>query len=167
ELGFPPGSGGPGAPIPVPAIATPAPPISVSQDVLNKGLTIRAHKPTNTIFLRLYARDLETVKKLIREALDIPLPQVKIEARMEILDRTALEQIGIQWGGGFAQSVGSPTLVGQGYQTTTNLGQTVPLLPGIVTPDAKTLLDPIAVNPLLRAPNSLASGFQPTGVGGL
>ena len=151
-------------PGPQPFVQVPPAPTSVSQDVLNKGLTIRAHKPTNTIFLRLYARDLETVKKLIREALDIPLPQVKIEARMEILDRTALEQIGIQWGGGFVQNVGSPTLVGQGYQTTTNLGQTVPLLPGIITPDQKTLLDPIAVTPLL---GRASSGFQPAGVGGL
>jgi type IV pilus assembly protein PilQ len=131
----------PGAPAAAPA------PVSVSQDVLNKGLTIRAHKPTNTIFLRLYARDLEVVKKLIRESLDIPLPQVKIEARMEILDRPALEQIGIQWGGGTAQPLGNSgqNLVGHGYQTTTNLGQTVPVFPGIVLPDAKTLFDPAAV----------------------
>ena len=49
----------------------------------------------DTLFLRLYAADLERVKKIIRESLDIPLPQVKIEARMEILDRSALEQLGI------------------------------------------------------------------------
>jgi type IV pilus assembly protein PilQ len=170
------GSGGPPPNPELPGYLQPGPqpiapvapiPTSVSQDVLNKGLTIRAHKPTNTIFLRLYARDLETVKKLIREALDIPLPQVKIEARMEILDRTALEQIGVQWGGGFAQNAGSQALVGQGYQTTTNLGQTVPLIPGIVTPDAKTLLDPIGITALTRSPNGLTSGFQPAGVGGL
>ncbi len=101
---------GPGA-----QAAPPAPPVSVSQDVLAKGLTIRAHKPTNTLFLRLYAADLERVKTLIRESLDVPLPQVKIEARMEILDRTALEQIGIQWGGATAQPAGSYTLVGQGF----------------------------------------------------
>jgi type IV pilus assembly protein PilQ len=154
-------------PGPQPVLPVPQAPTSVSQDVLNKGLTIRAHKPTNTIFLRLYARDLETVKRLIREALDIPLPQVKIEARMEILDRTALEQIGIQWGGGFAQNAGSQTLVGQGYQTITNLGQTVPFLPGIVLPDNKTLLDPIAITGLTRQVSPLASGFQPAGVGGL
>ncbi len=154
-------------PGPQPVAPVPQAPTSVSQDVLNKGLTIRAHKPTNTIFLRLYARDLETVKRLIREALDIPLPQVKIEARMEILDRSALEQIGVQWGGGFAQNAGSQTLVGQGYQTTTNLGQTVPLIPGLVTPDNKTLLDPIAITGLTRQVSPLSSGFQPAGVGGL
>ena len=115
------------------AAATPSTPISVSQDVLSKGLSIRAHKATNTIFLRLYAADLERVKKLIRENFDIPLPQVKIEARMEILDRNALEQIGVQWGGSWlGQSDRNTTLVGQGLQTTTLGGQTVPFVPGIV-----------------------------------
>jgi type IV pilus assembly protein PilQ len=102
-----------------PGAYAPPPPsmVSVSQDVLTKGLTIRAYKPANTIFLRLYQTDLERVKKLIREALDIPLPQVKIEARMEILDRTALEQIGIQWSGAAAKNVGQQTLVGRGLET--------------------------------------------------
>src|SRR5437899_2561407 len=133
-LGLPPnpdmGIGYQGAP---PAgTQVPITPVSVSQDVLNKGLTIRAHKPTNTLFLRLYEADLERVKKLIREALDIPLPQVKIEARMEILDRSALEQIGIQWGGLWAGVAGNTTLVGQGLQTTTLGGQSVPIQPGFV-----------------------------------
>src|SRR5207247_1695086 len=132
-LGLPPnpdmGIGYQGAP---PAgTQVPITPVSVSQDVLNKGLTIRAHKPTNTLFLRLYEADLERVKKLIREALDIPLPQVKIEALMEILDRSALEQIGIQWGGLWAGVSGTTTLVGQGLQTTTGPGgQTIPIQPG-------------------------------------
>lgn len=109
------------------AYQPPTPPVvSVSQEVLAKGLTIRAHKPTNTLFLRLYEKDLERVKKLIRESLDIPLPQVKIEARMEILDRSALEQIGIQWGGATAQPAGTQTIVGRGLE---QLG-TVPIEPG-------------------------------------
>ncbi len=91
--------------------------VSVTQDVLAKGLTIRANKATNSIFLRLYAADLERIKKLVREYLDVPLPQVRIEARMEILDRTALESIGIQWGGAGAGNVGRTTLVGQGFQS--------------------------------------------------
>lgn len=111
----------------------PPPPVSVSQDVLAKGLTIRAHKPTNTLFLRLYSADLDRVKKLISNALDVPLPQVKIEARMEILDRNALEQIGVQWGGMFAQKAGTNALVGQGLQTTTVGGQAVPFVPGMVS----------------------------------
>src|SRR3990167_7385675 len=112
------------------------PVVSVSQDVLAKGITIRSHKPTNTIFIRHYAADLERIKKLIREQLDVPLPQVKIEARMEILDRNALEAIGVQWGGATARNVGHTTLVGQGFATT-NAGtgiahvQITPANPGL------------------------------------
>src|SRR5262249_51002519 len=91
--------------------AAPAP-VSVSRDVLARGLSIKAHCSTNSLFLRLYAADLDRVKKLIGEALDIPLPQVKIEARMEILDRTALEAIGIQWGAPGAPTARHATLLG-------------------------------------------------------
>jgi type IV pilus assembly protein PilQ len=133
-----------GPPTPPP----PPPAVSVSQDVLAKGLTIRAHKPTNTIFLRLYAADLERVKKLIRESLDIPLPQVKIEARLEVLERTALEQLGIQWGGAVANPAGSQTLVGQGLQTATLNGQTVPFLPGAQVGSGGVLFDPVAAQRL-------------------
>jgi type IV pilus assembly protein PilQ len=107
----------------LPPLNTPAQPVpwaqpqlvSVSQDVLAKGITIRANKATNSIFLRLYKRDMERIKKLVFEYLDVPLPQVKIEARMEILDRTALEAIGVQWGGGGGTNAGKATLVGQGF----------------------------------------------------
>src|SRR5213594_3144186 len=159
-LGLPPnpdmGIGYQGAP---PAgTQVPITPVSVSQDVLTKGLTIRAHKPTNTLFLRLYEADLERVKKLIREALDIPLPQVKIEARMEILDRSALEQIGIQWGGLWAGVSGTTTLVGQGLQTTTGPGgQTIPIQPGFQQGPS---------NVIGLAPANLGRGFGPvTGPG--
>jgi type IV pilus assembly protein PilQ len=95
------------------------PPVqTVSQDVLAKGITVRANKATNSIFIRHYEADLERLKKLIREQLDVPLPQIKIEARMEILDRNSLEAIGVQWGGAAAKNVGSNTLIGQGFQST-------------------------------------------------
>src|SRR6266545_845001 len=103
--------------------ARPVTVVSVSQDVLAKGIT---NKATNSIFLRLYEQDLERIKKLIREFLDVPLPQVKIEARMEILDRTALEAIGIQWGGGGATTAGKTTLVGQGFADTNTGGGIAP-----------------------------------------
>jgi type IV pilus assembly protein PilQ len=94
----------------VPAVLTP------NSEVLSKGITIRAHKPTNSIFIRHYANDLERIKKLIRESLDIPLPQVKIEARMEVLDRRDLFAIGVQWGGGGVLNQNSQaTLVGRGF----------------------------------------------------
>jgi type IV pilus assembly protein PilQ len=100
------------------------PVISVSQDVLAKGITVRANKATNSIFIRHYEADLERIKKLIREQLDVPLPQIKIEARMEILDRSSLEAIGVQWGGALAGTSGSNTLVGQGFTGADSLGRT-------------------------------------------
>jgi type IV pilus secretin PilQ/predicted competence protein len=110
----------PNTPYPPPySTSQPWPPVtSVSQDVLAKGITVRANKATNSIFIRHFEADLERIKKLIREQLDVPLPQIKIEARMEILDRNSLEAIGVQWGGAAAKNVGSNTLIGQGFQST-------------------------------------------------
>jgi len=102
-----------------------APPPSPTAEVLAKGITIRPYKPTNSIFIRHYEADLERIKTLIREKLDVPLPQVKIEARMEILDRDDLFAIGVQWGGGGAlQANQNSILVGRGFTSDTgnNLG---------------------------------------------
>ena len=118
----------PNSPYPPPYGPSGQPVISVSQDVLAKGITVRANKATNSIFIRHYEADLERIKKLIREQLDVPLPQIKIEARMEILDRNSLEAIGVQWGGALAGTSGSNTLVGQGFTgndaTRTGIGAT-------------------------------------------
>jgi type IV pilus secretin PilQ/predicted competence protein len=95
------------------------PPPSPSADVLAKGITIKAHKPTNSLFIRHYAADLERIKTLIREKLDIPLPQVKIEARMEILARNDLFALGVQWGGGGVATGSQATLVGRGFTSQT------------------------------------------------
>jgi type IV pilus assembly protein PilQ len=102
-----------------------APPPSPTAEVLAKGITIRPYKPTNSIFIRHYEADLERIKTLIREKLDVPLPQVKIEARMEILDRDDLFAIGVQWGGGGAVQAGqNGILVGRGFtsDSANNLG---------------------------------------------
>jgi type IV pilus assembly protein PilQ len=107
--------------------------VSASAEVLAKGITIRAHKPTNTIFIRHYAADLERIKKLINETLDVPVPQVKIEARMEILDRPSLFEIGVQWGGAGTKRAGQNLLVGQGLLSNAGLvdqGRTDGISPG-------------------------------------
>jgi type IV pilus assembly protein PilQ len=121
--------------------------VSVSQDVLAKGITIQAHKPTNSIFIRHYEADLERIKKLIREKFDVPLPQVKIEARMEILDRSAFEGIGVQWGGAGAGNINNTTtLIGQGFQSAPgkNAGSISPAYAGILLPDGTVAaLDPV------------------------
>jgi type IV pilus assembly protein PilQ len=127
-----PGGGAPGAPGGPPPIAAPpfsalygtGPPAAPGQpaplppaEVLAKGITIMPHKPTNSIFIRHYEADLERIKKLIREKLDVPLPQVKIEARMNELNRTEFFGLGISWGGAAARrlTTGGDVLVGQGF----------------------------------------------------
>ncbi len=139
--------------------AAPAPAaVSPSAEVLAKGITIRAHKPTNTIFIRHYTADLERIKKLIRETLDVPLPQVKIEARMEILDRPSLLEIGVQWGGALAQREGRNVLVGQGFGASTDASRTT----GIGTTDVLAAM----ANPNLTLANLLplaAATGLPTG----
>ena len=122
----------------------PAPPIplSPSAEVLAKGITIRAHKPTNSLFIRHYENDLERIKKLIREKLDVPLPQVKIEARMEILDRDDLFAIGVQWGGGgVLQSNQNSIVVGRGFTSSASNTQ-----PG-TTPTANVVAPPNVLPP--------------------
>ncbi len=99
------------------------PPPSAAADVLAKGITIKAHKPTNSLFIRHYEKDLERILALIREKLDIPLPQIKIEARMEILARSDLFAIGVQWGGGGVATGSQATLVGRGF--TSQVGNTL------------------------------------------
>src|SRR5215475_14591037 len=151
------------APYPPVPIAQPSTVVSVSQDVLAKGITIQAHKPTNSIFIRHYEADVERIKKLIRERFDIPLPQVKIEARMEILDRSAYEGIGVQWGGAGAGNINkNTTVIGQGFQSTLNPnnGFFVPGQAGILQPNGFVLNDPTAVlvnpaNPNLNLNNLL------------
>ena len=156
----------------------------MSQDVLAKGLTIRANKATNSIFLRLYAADLDRIKKLVRDYLDVPLPQVKIEARMEILDRTALEAIGIQWGGAGAGNVGRATAVGQGFQgpganpglgtgvtnvnpvnPNLNLDSFLPIFPGSGLPFAGNLVN-LPISALPNSANVLPAGGIAFGIVG-
>ena len=94
---------------------TPEPP-PPSEGVLSRRITIRAHCATNTLFVRLHASELERVRRLIRDSLDIASPQVKIEARMEILDRNDLFVIGVQWGGGGVLAVDNKNvIVGRGF----------------------------------------------------
>lgn len=135
-LGLPP-TGLTPAPVPLPQLSslyTPTPPTEIpseppppqtapvgpvpqpSPDVLAKGLTVQAYKPTNSVFIRYYKHDLERIKKLIKETLDVPVPQVQIAAQMIISTLNALQQIGIQWGGAFtAQPSSNTALVGRGF----------------------------------------------------
>ena len=101
----------PPPPLTAPSLS-PAPP----SEIVAKGLTVQAYKPTNSLFIRYYEKDIERLKKLVQERLDIPVPQVQIAAQMVITSLNALEQIGVQWGGAGAGNIGRSTFVGQGFQ---------------------------------------------------
>ena len=90
----------PPPPLTAPSLSPPPP-----SDIVAKGLTVQAYKPTNSLFIRYYEKDLERLKKLVQERLDIPVPQVQIAAQMVITSLNALEQIGVQWGGAAAGNV--------------------------------------------------------------
>lgn len=107
----------PAGPSPTAPLLQPAPPVALPADALAKGLTVRAYRPTNSIFIRYYENDLERIVRLIREQLDIPLPLVQIAATMVITTQNALDQIGIQWGGavvGRTAGGRGPAVVGSG-----------------------------------------------------
>jgi type IV pilus assembly protein PilQ len=119
------------APPPAPGAPAPTP----TAEVLAKGITIQAHKPTNSIFIRHYEADLERIKKLIREKLDVPLPQVKIEARLNELNRADYFALGVTWGGAtFGRTSSGDILVGQGVSgaARTPAGSITP--PGGISP---------------------------------
>src|SRR5262249_31212578 len=100
---------------PPPQEGRPAPP-PPPEEVTSKRRAVQAYCATNTLFLRLHAADLERIRKLIREALDVPIAQVKIEARLEVLDRNDLFALGVQWGGGGVLAVDNKNvIVGRGF----------------------------------------------------
>ena len=102
------------------------------EEVSSKRRTVQAFCATNTLFLRLHAADLERVRKLIRESLDIPVPQIKIEARLEVLDRNDLFAIGVQWGGGGVLAVDNKNVI-----ATVPIGggpRKIVIQPGLVAP---------------------------------
>ena len=159
----------PPPPLTAPSLS-PAPP----SDIVAKGLTVQAYKPTNSLFIRYYEKDLERLKKLVQERLDIPVPQVQIAAQMVITSLNALEQIGVQWGGAAAGNYGRQTYVAQGFQDpqrvpgtgAINVNQTNPNLDlsGLLPVNPATAV-PIGGN-LVNLPTSLlptVAGATPAG----
>jgi type IV pilus secretin PilQ/predicted competence protein len=126
----------------------PAPP-----DVSAKGLTIGWYKRTNSVFIRYYARDLDRIKRLITEELDIPVAQIQIAAQMVITTLNALEQIGVQWGGGKATNVGNGAVfVGQGFSAQPAQNTPISTVPPPAPPN---LISPATVGSLVNLPTSL------------
>jgi type IV pilus assembly protein PilQ len=62
---------------------------------------------------------MKRVKEAIETRLDLLPPQVKIESRLELLDRTDLFALGVQWGGGGLLGINDRTaIVGRGFTST-------------------------------------------------
>ena len=78
--------------------------------------TVRTDCSSNSIILRLYDEQMKRVKDAIENRLDLVPPQVKIESRLELLDRTDLFALGVQWGGGGLLGINDRTaIVGRGF----------------------------------------------------
>jgi type II secretory pathway component HofQ len=88
---------------------------------------VRTDCPTNSLVLRLYDDQLTRVREALDRQLDLTPHQVKIESRIENLNREDLFAMGVQWGGGGLLGVNSRTVVvGRGFTTnqtsTTGIG---------------------------------------------
>jgi type IV pilus assembly protein PilQ len=145
-LGLPP-TGVIQPPAPSPGIYAPPPPIDIPSETpagpppaplllpgtplpetLAKGITVSAHKPTNSVFIRHYEADLARIKRLVKEQLDVPLPQIQILAQMVVIVRNALEQLGVQWGGAAVGTANGNAVLGRGFS------QPVNPVTGVATP---------------------------------
>jgi type II secretory pathway component HofQ len=83
--------------------------------------TVRTDCQSNSLVLRLYDEQMKRVKEAIETQLDLLPPQVKIESRLELLDRTDLFALGVQWGGGGLLAVNDRTaIVGRGFTSSQN-----------------------------------------------
>jgi len=88
---------------------------------------VRTDCPTNSLILRLYDDQLTRVREALDRQLDLTPHQVKIESRIENLNRDDLFAMGVQWGGGGLLGVNSRTVVvGRGFTSnqtsTTGIG---------------------------------------------
>lgn len=123
--------GGLGALPPFSALFGPQPPPAAPPALLELGSgigsfspgetspTVRTDCSSNTLVLRLYDEQMKRVKEAIETQLDVMPPQVKIESRLELLDREDLFALGVQWGGGGLLGINNRTaIVGRGFTST-------------------------------------------------
>ena len=115
--------------------------------------TVRTDCNSNSLILRLYDEQMKRVKDAIENRLDLLPPQVKIESRLELLDRTDLFALGVQWGGGGLLGINNRTaIVGRGFTSSqANAGPAAGIAPaGFGSPGPNPnlpLTNVIPVNP--------------------
>ena len=84
---------------------------STSND-LDRG-EIRLDERTNTIILTDTAENIDNFRRLVKE-LDIPIRQVKIEARIVVAESDFREELGVEWGVGGSGTFNGNQLAGGG-----------------------------------------------------
>jgi type IV pilus assembly protein PilQ len=106
-------------PQPAPAAPTSEPSFGSGVGSISAGETsptVRTDCGSNSLVLRLYDEQMKRAKEAIERQLDAMPPQVKIESRLELLDRTDLFALGVQWGGGGLLGINNRTaIVGRGF----------------------------------------------------
>jgi type II secretory pathway component HofQ len=121
-------------PQPAPPAAAPAPPdIGGGLGGYGRALvgesspTVRTDCSANALILRLYDEQMKRAKEAIETQLDVMPPQVKIESRLELLDRSDLFALGVQWGGGGLLGINNRTaVVGRGFTSSQDNTQGIP-----------------------------------------
>ena len=68
--------------------------------------SITTDKRTNSLIVKDIEENVEKIRNLVTE-LDIPTPQVRIEARIVIVDEGYVKNLGIQWGGVYDDESGT------------------------------------------------------------
>jgi type II secretory pathway component GspD/PulD (secretin) len=126
--------------------------------------TVRTDCSSNSLVLRLYDEQMKRVKEAIENRLDLLPPQVKIESRLELLDRTDLFALGVQWGGGGLLGINNRTaIVGRGF--TSNQDPTFGIAPaGFGSPGPNPKLPLTNVIPVSGTTGSAATGATPPGL---
>jgi type IV pilus assembly protein PilQ len=82
--------------------------------------SITTDKRTNSLIVKDIEENIVKIKNLVAE-LDIPTPQVRIEARIVIVDEGYVKNLGIQWGATYSDSSGNVIQGFSGGPTTGSL----------------------------------------------
>ena len=86
--------------------------------------SITTDKRTNSLIVKDIEENVEKIRNLVIE-LDIPTPQVRIEARIVIVDEGYVKNLGIQWGGVYDDGAGTQIFGESGTASTTFSGALV------------------------------------------
>jgi len=86
--------------------------------------SITTDKRTNSLIVKDIEENIQRVKDLVAD-LDIPTPQVRIEARIVIVDEGYVKNLGIQWGGVYDDGSGTQIFGESGTSSTSFTGALV------------------------------------------